>query len=77
MERDAAEVLREALALPPEARAALIDSLIGSLDCEIDADAEDAWREEIHRRVRQIDSGAVQLIPWEEARRVLRARLKH
>ena len=31
MERDAADVLREALALSPEIRAALIDSLIGSL----------------------------------------------
>ena len=75
MGRDAAELLRDALALPAEARAALIDSLIGSLDHEIDDGAEDAWREEIHRRLQQIDSGAVQLIAWEDARRRLRARL--
>ena len=76
MERDAAEVLRDALALPTEARSALIDSLIGSLDHAIDDCVEDAWREEIHRRLQQIDSGAVQLIGWDEARRRLRAQLK-
>ena len=76
MPRDVTEVLRDALALPAEARAALVDSLIGSLDSSIDDGAEEAWREEIHRRLLEIDSGAVQLIPWEDARRRLRARLK-
>jgi putative addiction module component (TIGR02574 family) len=69
MERDAAHVLKDALALSPEARLALVDSL----DQTVDADAEEAWREEIHRRLQQIDSDAVQLIPWEEARRRLRS----
>ena len=76
MPRDAAELLRDALALPAEARAALIDSLIGSLDIEVDEDAEEAWREEIHRRLQQIDNGAVKLIPWEDARRRLQALLE-
>jgi putative addiction module component (TIGR02574 family) len=75
MERDAAEVLKDALALSPEVRAVLIDSLIGSLDQAVDAAAEETWREEIHRRLQEIDSGAVPLIPWEEARRRLRSRL--
>jgi len=75
MERDAAEVLRHAPALTLEARAALIESLIGSLDQAVDAGAEQAWWEEIERRIRQIDSGAVELIPWDEARRRLRSRL--
>ncbi len=55
---------------------ALVDSLIGSLDQTVDAGAEEAWREEIHRRLQQIDSEAVRLIPWEEARRRLRSRLE-
>jgi putative addiction module component (TIGR02574 family) len=76
MPRDAAELLKDALSLPPEARAALADSLLESLDTEIDASVEEAWREEIHRRLREIDSGAVQLIPWDEAHRRLRARLE-
>jgi putative addiction module component (TIGR02574 family) len=73
--RDAAEVLRDALELPAEARAALVTSLIESLDQVIDEGTEEAWREEIYRRLQQIDSGAVQLIPWEDARRRLRTRL--
>ena len=74
MPRDAAEVLKDALALPLEARAALIGTLVDSLDTEVDEDAEEAWREEILRRLREIDSGAVKLIPWSEAPRRLLAR---
>jgi len=75
MERQAAELLRDALALPPEARAALIDSLIDSLDQTIDEGAEEAWRHEIELRLKQIDSGAVELISWADARQRLRDRL--
>lgn len=73
MARDTFDVLKDALSLPMEARAALIDTLIGSLDPIVDADAEESWREEICQRVQQVDNQAVQLIPWENARRQLRA----
>ncbi|MGP8245046.1 MAG: addiction module protein [Bryobacteraceae bacterium] len=76
MERHVAEVLRDALALPAEARAALIDSLIGSLEPAIDEGAEEAWKAEIDRRLQQIDSGATTLVPWQAARRHLRHRLE-
>jgi hypothetical protein len=72
--RDAAELLKDALDLSPEARAALADSLLASLDVDIDDDAEDCWREEIRRRLEQIDRGAVQLISWPDARHHLRER---
>ena len=49
--------------------------LIGSLNQAVDIAAE-AWRAEIYRRLQQIDSGAVQPIPWEDARRRLRSRLE-
>ncbi|MGH8542353.1 MAG: addiction module protein [Gammaproteobacteria bacterium] len=74
MKRDATEILREALDLPPEARAALAGSLIVSLEEQIDEDAEQAWVEEIARRVAEVDSGNVELVPWAEARRRLRRR---
>jgi putative addiction module component (TIGR02574 family) len=76
MPREAADLLREALSLPQEQRAALIDSLLESLDSEVDEDAEEAWRQEIYRRLQQIDSGAVELIPWEDAERRLWAKLR-
>ena len=55
MSRSPAELLSEALHLPVEARAALADSLLDSLDTEVDANAEEAWRDEIYRRLKEID----------------------
>jgi putative addiction module component (TIGR02574 family) len=76
MPRDPEELFRDALALPAEARAALIDSLLESLDVRLDDDAESSWRQEIYSRLRQIDRGAVKLLPWEDAHRQLWARLQ-
>lgn len=75
MAEDAAELLTHALKLPPAARAALADSLIDSLDTDVDEDAEEAWKSEIAIRVRDLDSGTVQSIAWDEVRRQLRTRL--
>ena len=74
MAEDAAELLAHALKLPAEARAALADSLIESLDTEIDEDAEESWRREIELRLQDLDSNAVQPVSWEQVRRQLRER---
>ena len=69
MTREATELLEKALRLPPKVRAALIASLIESLDDPGDEGAEVAWQAEIDRRARELDEGDVDLIPWVEARR--------
>jgi putative addiction module component (TIGR02574 family) len=74
MKREAAEILKDALALPTEARAALAGSLLESLDTEVDEDVEADWAAEVTRRVAELDSGAVQTISWAEVRRRLAAR---
>jgi putative addiction module component (TIGR02574 family) len=74
MKRDPADILKEALALPPEARAAVASSLLESLDDEVDEGAEEAWKEEITRRLDDIDKGKVKLIPWATVRRRLMGR---
>ena len=74
MKRDAAAILKEALALPSEARAALAGSLLDSLETDFDDDAEAAWAAEINRRLAELDSGSVKTIPWAEVRRRLAAR---
>jgi putative addiction module component (TIGR02574 family) len=74
MKRDPAEILKEALALPTEARAALAGSLLDSLDTDVDEDAEASWATEVNGRVAALDSGAVKTIPWAEVRRRLAAR---
>jgi putative addiction module component (TIGR02574 family) len=75
MNRDAGDILKEALALPPEARAALADSLWESLDSEVDSDAEEAWRQEIQRRLAEMNSGSVRAISWSQARLQLLSKL--
>ena len=76
MTDDASTILKMALALPPESRAAIADSLMESLDgIPPDKGVETAWAKEIKQRIDNIDCGRVQLIPYEEVRRRLLARL--
>jgi putative addiction module component (TIGR02574 family) len=59
------DVIRRALTLPEAERADLVGALIDRLDASVEAGAEEAWRIEIARRARELDSGAVQSIPWD------------
>ena len=68
MKQNIAEILKEALKLPPEARAALAGTLLDSLDETVDRDVESEWEAEIVMRLKEIDEGKVNLIPWVEAR---------
>jgi putative addiction module component (TIGR02574 family) len=68
MKQNIAEILKEALKLPSEARAALAGTLLDSLDETVDTDAESAWEAEIIMRLKEIDEGKVNLVPWAEAR---------
>ena len=74
MKPDPTDLLKQALKLPPEVRAALAGSLLDSLDQEVDDNAEAAWQAEIDRRVRELDSGTEKPIPWSEARRKISGR---
>ena len=68
MKQHQTNLLKEALKLPAEGRAALAAALLDSLDHEVDQDSEAAWEAEIDRRLRDLDSGAVRPIPWSKAR---------
>jgi len=68
MKANISHLLKEALKLPPEARAALAGTLLDSLDDGIDQEAESAWESEIILRLKEIDGGKVKLMPWPEAR---------
>ena len=67
------KVLEEALTLPPEDRAELAATLIDSLDEKEDEAVDEAWRREIQRRMREVESGVVKTIPWSEARKQILA----
>jgi putative addiction module component (TIGR02574 family) len=66
-------LLKEAMGLPAEARAAIAGYLIQSLDSTHDDGVEAAWSEEIRRRLEQVSSGEVAAVPWEEARHGIRS----
>jgi putative addiction module component (TIGR02574 family) len=75
MAKDLSDVLKQALALPSEARAALAGALLESLDETIDSSAEAEWDREIARRIEELDSGAVKPVSWAEARKQIAAAL--
>ncbi len=64
----AKEILDNALKQPETERARIAEALIASLDVPSDREIERAWQTEIDRRLRDMDAGAVQCVPWEEVR---------
>jgi putative addiction module component (TIGR02574 family) len=74
MDTELEKLEAEALKLEPGERAALAQRLLASL--EEDTEIEEAWAQEVERRIAEVESGAVQLIPIEEALARVRAALK-
>lgn len=65
------QLLAELLQLPTHVRARLAESLIASLD--EDSAVEQAWREEVARRVAVLDAGSARTRSVADAVRDLRA----
>ena len=63
MQTIAEKVFDEALSLPADTRISLVDRLLGSLNLPTRPEIDRLWAEEAERRVAEIDSGKVQLIP--------------
>ena len=76
MTEKVAELLKQAMDLPPEGRAALASSLLASLDDDlVDEGAELEWEREIARRVEELHLGSVVTVPWAEVRQRALARI--
>src|SRR5258708_33311653 len=73
---DLEKLKTELMALPPESRAMLAQSLIESLDNEVDPDADALWFEEIRRRDSEIRSGTAKTKPAEQVLQEARDRLR-
>jgi putative addiction module component (TIGR02574 family) len=71
----AQKILEEALQLPPDELDWLVESLLIKERSEPEAEIEAAWDSEIKRRLDEIDSGAVEMIPAEEVHARMIARL--
>ena len=71
------ELLEKALALSSQDRGLLIDLLTATLDNEpAEEGVEAAWKEEIERRIEDVRSGRVKMIPGEQVLARARARLR-
>ena len=69
------EIEDEALRLPAESRAALVESLLASFSGP-DPDVQREWLDEAERRRWELVAGRVERIPAEEAFAQARARLR-
>jgi putative addiction module component (TIGR02574 family) len=76
MSRTAAEILEEALQLPPDEVDWLVESLLIKENLEPEAEVETAWDGEIKRRLDEIDSGSVKMVPLEDVLARMDARIK-
>ena len=68
MTKSAQAVLADALRLDLRARAEIASELLRSLAGVAEVAAEAAWAAEIDRRVAAIESGVVDLEPWDDVR---------
>ena len=75
MTKKAEDLLRQALDLNEAERAELAGALLQSLEPPADAEIEAAWHQEVQRRLRDLDAGRAELVPWEDVREQLFARL--
>ena len=55
------------MALPPDARAELTERLVESLAQDISPEIATAQLAEVRRRIAQVESGEVELVPGDEA----------
>jgi putative addiction module component (TIGR02574 family) len=61
------EIFRDAMALPPDARAELTERLVESLAQDVSPEITSEQLAEVRRRIAQVESGEVELIPGDEA----------
>ncbi len=67
-------IFEEALSLPADERAGLVEKLLQSLNLPTQAEIDRLWAEEAERRVSQIEAGKVELIPGEQVFARIRAK---
>jgi putative addiction module component (TIGR02574 family) len=72
MSPDVSELLKKALTLSVDERAALANSLLESIG-RTEKSVEEAWDEEIARRKADLKAGRSVTVPWEELHRELLA----
>lgn len=76
MIRSSAEVINDALSLPPKSRAKLAEKLLESLDHPRQKEIDRLWAEEVEERIDAYEKGYLKAIPGREVFRRLKPRKK-
>ena len=71
----AEKLYQDALALPSETRVELTERLVASLADDVPAEIQRAHIDEVRKRIAQVESGEVELIPGDEALAQVRTHL--
>ena len=72
MSPEVSDLLKRALSLPVDERAALANTLLDSLDQPEDS-VEQAWDKEVARRMKDLEAGRAITVSWEELHQKLLA----
>jgi putative addiction module component (TIGR02574 family) len=72
MSPEVSDLLKRALALPVDERAALANTLLDSLETTNES-VQEAWDEEVERRIKDLKAGKAVTVPWEQLHRELLA----
>lgn len=72
MNPDVTDLLKRALALSDDERAALANTLLDSLEAGSES-VEEAWDKEVARRMADLKAGKAVTVPWEQLHRELLA----
>lgn len=72
MSPEVSELLKRAMALPVDERAALANTLLDSLETTTQS-VDEAWDAEVTRRIEDLKTGKAVTVPWEQLHRELLA----
>ncbi len=72
MSPEVSDLLKRALALPVDERAALANTLLDSLETT-NTSVQEAWDQEVARRISDLKTGKAITVPWRQLHRELLA----
>ena len=72
----AEKLIEEALLLPLDDRAELVDRLLQSLNVATQSDVDRLWKEEVENRIREYDNNKVESLNGENVIQEIRNRFK-
>lgn len=74
MSASSEQILKEALALPPQERAELVEQLLATFQSPPDAHIDELWAREAEDRLDAFDRGELKAVPAEEVFSKIRQR---